>query len=223
MTKKLRPEKKLMMNFSKQARKLLLELLLQMKLDSESFMRREKLPSLVSKLTLLESMKLRDKEEELLLMQEETSLMKSGLLTCQNITSPDILVLRMMLKMKMRIREKKIMKIRNKVVMMEKKVRMTMMTLLEFRMMICMLMRMLKPTLKKNKMITRRMEEKKEQKKEKVTLMHQKMLMKNNNNQLNHLLNQKSQNLLISIRPVSELTHHLPLMERNLLRKPRKL
>ena len=51
---------------------------------------------------------------------------------------------------------------------------------------------------------------------------------KNNKNKLNKFnllpkLKSKSQHQLTFTRPVLELTHHLLLMERNLLRKPRKL
>jgi len=63
--RKLRPEKLLTMIFSKNLSKLQLKQQPRMKQDIESFMRREKLLSQVSRLTPLKLTKLRDKEEEL--------------------------------------------------------------------------------------------------------------------------------------------------------------
>jgi len=56
-------------------------------------------------------------------------------------------------------------------------------------------------------------------------IMANKSKNKNKPNKFNLLpkLKSKSQHQLTFTRPVLELTHHLLLMERNLLRKPRKL
>ena len=61
-------------------------------------------------------------------------------------------------------------------------------------------------------------------KEKKITVMKS----KNNKNKLNKFnlllkLKLKSQHQLTFTRPVLELTHHLLLMERNQLKKPRKL
>ena len=71
---------------------------------------------------------------------------------------------------------------------------------------------------------TRRMIKKVLKKEKKITVMKS----KNNKNKLNKFnlllkLILKSQHQLTFTRPVLELTHHLLLMERNQLKKPRKL
>lgn len=88
----------------------------------------------------------------------------------------------------------------------------------------CMLMRMPKLMLNKMEMMVRIMN--------KLMVMNQKKLqmVKKNNKEfhklllkLNLLLLLKRNHPITSTRPALELTHHLPLMERNLLRKARKL
>ena len=80
------------------------------------------------------------------------------------------------------------------------------------------------PKINKMRDKMRRMIKKVLKKEKKITVMKS----KNNKNKLNKFnlllkLKLKSQHQLTFTRPVLELTHHLLLMERNQLKKPRKL
>lgn len=113
--------------------------------------------------------------------------------------------------------------IKMKMMVMMKEKKMKVVTSLESRMMICKLMRMLMPKINKTRDKMRKMIKKVLKKEKKITVKQRKN--KNKDKTFNLLLKLKliNQNQLTFTRPALELTHHLLLMERNQLKKPRKL